>query len=60
MLDVPDNLERAAASVPPEALEATSALEADKLRGMLKGLLEGVRATEKIMLQVCHHHALGP
>lgn len=61
LLDVPDNLERAAASVPDlDASEDTAAaagaaagpLDADKLRRLLKGLLEGVRATEKIMLQV--------
>ncbi len=50
LLDVPDNLERAAASVPEEALTSEEAPE--KLRGLLRGLLEGVRATEKIMLQV--------
>ena len=52
ILDVPDNLERAAASVPEDAVAEGSTVDADKLRRILKGLLEGVRATEKIMLQV--------
>ena len=62
LLDVPDNLERAAASVPDDAIispeDAAAAggtatpLDADKLRRRLKSQLEGVRATEKIRLQV--------
>ena len=52
LLDVPDNLERAAASVPEDAVADGSTADAEKLKRMLKGLLEGVRATEKIMLQV--------
>ncbi len=51
MLDVPDNLERAAASVPGELPE-----DAEKLKALLRGLLEGIKATERIMLQVgCVH-----
>ncbi len=59
MLDIPDNLERAAASVPEEALltpcTSTGTLnseETEKLRRLLRGLLDGVIATEKILLQV--------
>ena len=55
LLDIPDNLERAAASVPEDALAGSSgnsSEDCEKLRGLLKGLLEGVRATEKILLQV--------
>jgi len=47
VLDVPDNLERAAASVPGELPD-----DPEKLKALLKGLLEGVKATERIMLQV--------
>jgi molecular chaperone GrpE len=53
LLDVPDNLERAAASVPETALSAEGGeMDVEKLRVLLRGLLEGVRATERIMLQV--------
>jgi len=56
MLDVADNLERAAAAVPKDALNpkegADPKEEADKLRGLLKGLLDGVGATERVLLHV--------
>lgn len=52
LLDVPDNLERAAASVPQAVIDGGEAADADKLKALLRGLLEGVRATEKILMQV--------
>jgi hypothetical protein len=54
ILDVADNLERAAASVPADALseEEGKALDAAQLRKLLRGLQEGVAATEKILLHV--------
>ncbi len=52
ILDVADNLERAAASVPADALAEGSQADTAQLRKLLKGLLEGVAATEKILLHV--------
>ncbi len=55
ILDVADNLERAAAAVPPNALSeepGAPAPDAAQLRALLKGLLEGVSATERILLNV--------
>ncbi|GFR51345.1 hypothetical protein Agub_g13768 [Astrephomene gubernaculifera] len=52
LLDVPDNLERAAGVVPPEALKEDGGLAPEKLRSLLSSLLEGVRATESIMVKV--------
>mmetsp|Transcript_4998 Transcript_4998/g.10795 ORF Transcript_4998/g.10795 Transcript_4998/m.10795 type:complete len:318 (+) Transcript_4998:38-991(+) len=58
LLDVPDNLERAAASVPAEALREESTMDTAKLRSLLKGLLEGMQATEKIMLGILNKHGV--
>ncbi|GFH06728.1 GrpE protein homolog, partial [Haematococcus lacustris] len=54
ILDVADNLERAAASVPADALaeEPGKELSTEQLRKLLRGLQEGVGATERILLQV--------
>ncbi|KAG2428900.1 hypothetical protein HYH02_014222 [Chlamydomonas schloesseri] len=52
LLDVPDNLERAASVVPAEALKEDGGVPPEKLRNLLSGLLEGVRATENILLKV--------
>lgn len=52
LLDVPDNLERAAASVPQAVIDGDEEADAEKLKKLLRGLLEGVRATEKILMQV--------
>ncbi len=49
---MPDNLERAASVVPSEALKEDGSLAPEKLRGLLSGLLEGVRATESILIKV--------
>ncbi|GLC54380.1 Mitochondrial matrix cochaperone [Pleodorina starrii] len=58
LLDVPDNLERAAGVVPPEALKEDGGLPVEKLRSLLSGLLEGVRATESIMMKVLKQHGV--
>ncbi|PNH01718.1 GrpE, mitochondrial [Tetrabaena socialis] len=52
LLDVPDNLERAAGVVPPEALQEEGGVTPEKMRNLLSGLLEGVRATESILMKV--------
>ncbi|KXZ53058.1 hypothetical protein GPECTOR_8g52 [Gonium pectorale] len=58
LLDVPDNLERAASVVPPEALKEDGGLPPEKLRNLLSGLLEGVRATESILMKVLKQHGV--
>ncbi|MEW5306206.1 MAG: hypothetical protein WDW36_008689 [Sanguina aurantia] len=53
LFDVSDNLERAATVVPPGTLaKEESAASPEQLRAMLRGLVEGVNATEQIMTQV--------
>nr|CBM40837.1 GrpE protein homolog, mitochondrial [Polytomella sp. Pringsheim 198.80] len=52
LFDVSDNLERAAGVVPKDAVADDSTADAAKLRKMLKGLHEGVLATETIMMSV--------
>ncbi|GIL90607.1 hypothetical protein Vretifemale_18393 [Volvox reticuliferus] len=58
LLDVPDNLERAASVVPAEALKEESGVPTEKLRTLLSGLLEGVRATESILHKVLKQHGV--
>ncbi|KAG2498526.1 hypothetical protein HYH03_003776 [Edaphochlamys debaryana] len=58
ILDVPDNLERAAGVVPPEALKEDGTLPPEKLRSLLTGLVEGVRATENILMKVLKQHGV--
>lgn len=56
-----DNLERAQTVVPAEAVADNTPLGKDKLQQLLRSLLEGVRATETIMLQVrCCGAGAGP
>lgn len=55
MLDVGDNLERAAGAVKLEEVEAA---DAERLRALLKGLLEGVHATERILMQALKSHGV--
>ena len=57
-----DNLERADGSIPLEvstAIDEGSALEEEQLRKLFKGLLEGVKLTDKILLQVRFPQNLG-
>ena len=58
LLDVADNLERAAGAVLPETVEGKDKdgkpLTAEQAVAALRSLLEGVQMTEKIMLQVKH------
>lgn len=56
LLDIGDNLERAAGSVPESAL--TNEEDPLKLRQLLKGLQDGVRITEKVFLQVLKQHGV--
>lgn len=49
MLDVADNLERAVASVKPEEVETA---DNERVRKLLKGLLEGISGTDRILMSV--------
>lgn len=54
LFDVSDNLERAASVVPPGTLaQEESTATPEQLKAMLRGLVQGVSATEQIMMQVC-------
>ena len=56
LLDVADNLERAAGSVTDQSLQGINsdgkALTAKQSSKLLKGLLEGVHLTDRILVQV--------
>lgn len=58
LLDVADNLERAAGSITDQSLEGLSSegksLTASQSKKLLKGLLDGVTLTDRILIQVCH------
>lgn len=62
-LEVPDTLERALSTV-QESLKQTGseggleALDKEKATSLLKGLVEGIELTDKIMMQVqtCFEH----
>jgi hypothetical protein len=59
LLDVADNLERAATSVPSEALESPDSMDRDKAVALLVGLHQGVDITQKVMRKVSGGVALG-
>ena len=56
LLDVADNLERAAGSVTDQSLQGLTSdgqpLSAEQSSKLLKGLLEGVHLTDRILVQV--------
>lgn len=56
LLDVADNLERAAGSVTDQSLQGINsdgkALTAKQSSKLLKGLMEGVHLTDRILVQV--------
>ena len=52
ILDVADNLERAAGAVPGTALENGEAVDTAELQKQLRTLLEGVRMTQQVLTQV--------
>lgn len=54
LLDVADDLQRAAESVPPEVLKDGSKVQLEKALGLLKSLLQGVNITERNFLRVCY------
>lgn len=61
LLDVADNLERAAGSVTDESLQGLSSdrkpLTAQQCNKLLNGLLEGVHLTDRILVQASAHFA---
>ena len=58
MLDVADNLQRAAEAVPAAALDGSEPLDADKARALLASLLEGVRMTEGVLMGAFRRHGV--
>lgn len=60
LLDVADNLERAAGAVPAEALQQDSKLPAPELAKHLRTLLQGVQMTDNQLTAVSGHLLLLP
>lgn len=56
LLEVADNLESAARAVPLAVLQEGAQVSSDKAMAYLRSLLEGVLATEKVLLKVCASH----
>jgi len=52
LLDVADNLQRAAEAVPSGVLDGSEQLEAERAQRLLKSLLEGVQMTEGVLMKV--------
>jgi hypothetical protein len=52
LLEVADNLESAQRAVPAAVLQPGAEVSAEKALGFLKALLEGVQATERVLLKV--------
>lgn len=59
LLEVADNLESAAKAVPGDVLAPGADVPADKALGLLRALLEGVNATERVLLKVAWQGLLG-
>lgn len=51
LLDVADNLERAAASVPDEHVGEGSELDRDRALGLLRSLRDGVLMTDTVLMK---------
>lgn len=47
-----DNLQRAAEAVPATVLDGSEEVEAERALKLLKSLLEGVRMTESVLMNV--------
>lgn len=52
LLEVADNLESAARAVPPQVLQEGAQVPAETALKYLRALLEGVQATERVLLKV--------
>lgn len=52
LLEVADNLERAAGSVPPEDVQDGSEIDRDRALKLLRSLREGVLMTDAVLLKV--------
>ena len=53
LLDVADNLQRAADAVPGNVLDGSEEVEAERALKLLKSLLEGMQMTEAVLMKVC-------
>eukprot|EP00877_Chromochloris_zofingiensis_P001167 jgi/Chrzof1/11050/Cz05g21220.t1 len=58
LLDVADDLQRAAESVPPEVLKDGSKVQLEKALGLLKSLLQGVNITERNFLRLLEKNGI--
>ncbi|KIZ05737.1 molecular chaperone GrpE [Monoraphidium neglectum] len=58
LLDVADNLQRAAEAVPAGVVDGDEQLEAEKAQRLLKSLLQGVRMTEGVLINVFKKHGV--
>lgn len=52
LLDVADNLERAAASVPDEHVGEASEIDRDRALSLLRSLRDGVLMTDTVLMKV--------
>ncbi len=59
LLDVADNLERAAASVPDEHVGEASEIDRDRALSLLRSLRDGVLMTDTVLMKVCAGHGSG-
>jgi hypothetical protein len=53
IIDVADNLERAAGAVPLDELNGEKAVDTDRALALLRSLRDGVLMTDAILMKVC-------
>lgn len=58
LLDVADNLQRAAEAVPAGFVEGSEVLDAERATKLLRSLLQGVQMTEGVLMKVFKKHAV--
>jgi hypothetical protein len=59
LVDVADNLERAAGSVPVDEIDGTKEVDGDRALQLLKSLRDGVLMTDDILMKVCDCGVVG-
>ncbi len=58
LLDVADNLQRAAEAVPAGAVDGSEDLDAERAQRLLKSLLQGLAMTEGVLMKVFQKHGV--
>ncbi|GBF88541.1 grpE mitochondrial-like [Raphidocelis subcapitata] len=58
LLDVADNLQRAADAVPGSVLDGSEEIDPERTLKLLRSLLEGVRMTEGVLIKVFQRHGV--